>query len=89
MFVDDYGHEFKTEKEIEDFARKEFYKEEDALIIALEDYLFDDYLLIEDVLKWILKNNREKFLKDFENVFKGIETNYIRDYFIIHDIEEM
>ena len=88
MYIDEYGNEFKTVEEIKNFARKELYKEENTLVIALEDYLFDNYLLIEEVLEWILKNNREKFLKDFENVFKNVEKVYIRDYFILHDIEE-
>lgn len=85
MFVDDYGHEFETEKEIEDFARKEFYNQEEYWLAEA----IEDYVSTIGILKWIFKNDKEKFMKDYKNVFKNAEDDYVNDYFIIHDIEEM
>ena len=84
MFVDDYGHEFKNEDEIKAFAEKEFFEDEDYCICSLA-YEFT----IEELLKWILKNNKEKFIKDHQTSIEWAKDAYVRDYFITHDIEEV
>ena len=84
MFVDNYGNEFKTEKEIEEFARKKLYEDE-------ED--FNAYVECEfsvgELTKWILENDKEKFINDHKDIFETIEKLYAEDYFINYDIEEI
>ena len=84
MFIDEYGNEFETVKEIEDFARKDFYKDKSELAENIELYF-----TATELVKWVLENDKEKFIKDFENVFKDAEDDYINNYFIVHDIEEI
>lgn len=84
MFYDDCGREFKNEDEIKAYAEKEFFEDEEIFI----DYITDDFT-IEELLKWILKNNKEKFIKDHQNSIKWGKASYVHDFFAIHDIEEM
>ena len=85
MFVDEYGYEDKTEKEIEDFARKDFYNKDNSDLAET----FAWYISTTDLLKWIFENDKENFIKDYKDLFKLAEDDYVSDYFIIHDIEEM
>lgn len=85
MFIDDYGNEFQTEKEIEDFARKDFYKQDERdLFEALEHYV-----CTTELLRWIFENDKEKFIKDYKDILKNAENDYVQDYFVIHDLEEV
>lgn len=85
MFIDDYGNEFETVEEIKDFAKKEFYNLEEY---DLAEIIEEDVTTME-ILLWIFKNDKEKFMKDYKNIFKNAEDDFITDYFIIHDIEEV
>lgn len=85
MFIDDCGNEFKTVEEIEDFARKEFYNQDEY---ELAEFVELDVTIIE-ILVWIFKNDKEKFIKDYKRIFKNAEDDFITDYFINHDIEEV
>lgn len=84
MFIDDRGNEFETEKEMEDFARKDFYNQEEYWLAEG----IEDYVSTIEILKWILKNDKEKFMKDYEKIFKNAEDDYATDYFFIHNVEE-
>ena len=84
MFIDDYGNEFKTEKEVEDFARKKFYENEDDLI----DYIETD-VTITELLHWILKNDKEKFMNEYKDIFKKNESLYAQDYFFNYGANEI
>lgn len=84
MFVDNYGNEFKTEKEVEEFARKKFYEDEEDF----NDYIECDFSITE-LVNWILKNNKEKFINDHKDTLAKIEEKYVEDYFINYDVEEM
>jgi hypothetical protein len=85
MFIDDYGHEFETVEEIKDFAKKEFDNLDDG---DLAD-IMESYFSTRKLLKWILKNDKEKFIKEEIVAFNFAKHGYVKDYFIIHDIEEM
>ena len=84
MFIDDYGNEFKTEEEVEDFARKKFYENEDDLI----DYIETDFTIAE-LLNWIFKNDKEKFMNEYKNIFKSNESLYAHDYFFNYGAKEI
>lgn len=86
MFIDDYGNEFETEKDIEDFAKKEF---DNLNADDLAD-IMEDYFTVRQLLKWIFKNDRdENFIKDNVFSFKLAKHGFVKDYFLIHDIEEV
>lgn len=85
MFIDDYGNEFETVEEIENFARKEFDNMNADDLTNIMEYWFSN----EELLKWILKNDKEKFIKEHISMFKFAKHGYVRDYFIVHDIEEI
>lgn len=85
MFIDDYGNEFQTEKEIEDFARKDFYKQDERDLFEVLEH----YVCTTELLKWIFENDKEKFMKDYKDILKNAENDYVQDYFVIHDIEEV
>ena len=84
MFVDDYGHEFKTEKEVEEFARKRLYEDEEEF----NDYVESEFSVAE-LMNWIVKNDKEKFIDDHKDIFAKIEKLYAEDYFINYDVEEI
>lgn len=85
MFIDDCGNEFETVEEIENFARKEFYNLEENELAEIVEM---DVTTIE-ILVWIFKNDKEKFIKDYKNILKQAEDSFVDDYFIGHDIEEV
>lgn len=84
MFVDDCGREFKNEDEIKAYAEKEFFEDEEYCIDSMADVF-----TIEELLKWILKNNKEKFIKDHQTSIEWAKEAYVNDFFVIHDIEEI
>ena len=84
MFYDDCGRKFKNEDEIKAYAEKEFLEDEEIFV----DYIANEFT-VEELLKWILKNNKEKFIKDHQNTIKWGKVSYVRDFFITYDIEEM
>lgn len=83
MFIDDLGNEFETIEEIKDFAKKEFDNlDTNDLIDIMENYFSP-----RELLKWILKNNKEKFIKENIVNFKFAKHNYVKDYFFSHDVD--
>lgn len=84
MFVDDYGREFKNEDEIKACAEKEFFEDEEAFIDSMADEV-----TVEELLEWILKNNKEKFIKDYQTAIRWAKTTYVHKFPDIHDIEEI
>ena len=84
MFYDDCGRKFKNEDEIKACAEKEFFEDEEIFL----DYIGNEFT-IEELLKWILKNNKEKFIKDHKTSLEWAKKTYIEDFFLVHDIEEM
>ena len=86
MFYDDCGNEFETIEDIKDFARNEFHNLDDDELADLIEY--DDYVTIVELLLWIFKNDKEKFIKDYKNILKLAEDDYANNYFMAHDIEE-
>lgn len=85
MFYDDCGNKFNTVEDIENFARNEFYNLNGDELAELVEY---DVTTLE-LLTWIFKNAREKFMKDYKNILKQSANDYVKNYFYDHDIEEM
>lgn len=85
MFYDDCGNKFNTVEDIENFARNEFYNLNGDELAELAE----DYVTTLELLTWIFKNAREKFMQDYKNILGGIANDYVKDYFYDHDIEEM
>lgn len=77
MFIDDYGNEFSTVKEVKDYARENFYDDADILSNALESYF-----TLETIVDWIV--TQPAILKQFKEYFpqelKVLEKDYIEDY---------
>lgn len=77
MFIDDYGNEFKTREEAEQFYVDDFKD------TVLNDYeLLADYILIDeiDLLQWILQDRSElfpKFCEKFSLELEDAERKYI------------
>lgn len=84
MFVDDCGREFKNEDEIKAYAEKEFFENEEYFV----DSMASEFT-VEELLKWILKNNKEKFIKEHQTSIRWAKAGYVKDFFIIHDFEEI
>lgn len=84
MFIDNYGNEFKTEKEVEEFVRKKFYEDEEEF----HDYVECEFSVAE-LMDWILKNDKEKFINDHKDIIAKTERLYVEDYFINYDVEEI
>ena len=84
MFVDSYGNEFKTEKEVEEFARKKLYEDEEDFV----NYIECEFSATK-LINWILKNDKEKFINDYKDNFATIEKLYAEDYFFNYDVEEI
>ena len=84
MFVDDCGREFKNEDEIKAYAEKEFLEDEECFV----DGVASEFT-VEELLKWILKNDKEKFIEEHQTSIRWAKVDYVHDFFIIHDIEEM
>ena len=77
MFVDSYGNEFKTEKEVEEFARKKLYEDEEDFV----NYIECEFSATK-LINWILIN-------DYKDNFATIEKLYAEDYFFNYDVEEI
>lgn len=77
MFIDKYGNEFKTEKEVKDFAIQNLYEDDGDFVDA-----FEYFVTCAEVLNWITENPTvlEKFKKDYEQVTKIVEKDYAETY---------
>lgn len=77
MFIDKYGNEFKTEKEVKDFAIQNLYENDEDFVDALEYFVAG-----AELLNWIIENPTvlEKFKKDYEQVIKIVEKDYAEIY---------
>jgi hypothetical protein len=77
MFIDKYGNEFKTEKEVKDFAIQSLYEDDWAFVDTLEHFVG-----CAELLDWITENPTvfEKFKKDYEQVIKIVEKDYAEIY---------
>jgi hypothetical protein len=77
MFIDKYGNEFKTEKEVKDFAIQNLYEDDGDFVDALEYFVS-----CAELLDWIIENPTvlEKFKKDYEQVIKIVEKDYAEIY---------
>ena len=77
MFIDDYGNEFETTKEVKEFAKRNFYEDEDDLTNALVGYF-----TLETIIDWVVTN--PMVLKQFKEYFtqdlKVLEKDYVEDY---------
>ena len=86
MFVDDYGREFKTREEAEQYYADEFKN------TVLNDYEeLSDYIEFNvfDILEWIFKDSEllPKFYKEFSSELKDLERDYIND--ALYSLEEV
>ena len=77
MFIDKYGNEFKTEKEVKDFAIQNLYEDDGDFVDALEYFVTGT-----ELLNWIIENPTvlKKFKKDYEQVIKIVEKDYAEIY---------
>lgn len=77
MFIDAYGNEFKTLKEVKKYAKENFYEDEESLANALAGYF-----TLETIVDWIvteptiLKQFKEYFPQDLE----VLEKDYVEEY---------
>jgi hypothetical protein len=80
MFIDYYGNEFETTKEMKKFAKENFYEDEDVLTNALVGYF-----TLEMIIDWIvtepmiLKQFKEYFTQDLKVLEKDYVENYLSD----------
>ena len=77
MFIDDYGNEFETMKEVRDYAIQNLYKDNEEFVNTLK-YL----VTCTELLNWIIKNPTvlEEFKKDYVTVIKTAENSYTKEY---------
>ena len=81
MYIDDYGNEFKTIKEVKDYAIQNLYKDNAEFINALEDFVTSI-----ELLHWITKNPTafEKFKEDYVTVIRMAENDYAKEYLSLY-----
>lgn len=78
MFIDDYGNEFDTVNDIKEYAKDNFYEDEEILTNALVDYF-----TLETIVDWIvteptiLKQFKEYFPQELEVLEKDYVENYV------------
>lgn len=77
MYIDDYGNEFETMKEVRDYAIQNLYKDDEDFVNTLK-YL----VTCTELLNWIIKNPTvfEEFKKDYVAVIKTAENSYTKEY---------
>lgn len=81
MFIDKYGNEFKTEKEVKDFAIQNLYEDDGDFVITL-----DYYVTGAELLNWIIENPTvlEKFKEDYAEVIRMAENGYAEEYLSLY-----
>lgn len=77
MFIDKYGNEFKTEKEVKDFVIQNLYEDDGDFVDV-----FEYFVTCVELLNWIIENSTvlEKFKKDYEQITKIVEKDYAETY---------
>ena len=77
MFIDDYGNEFETAKEVKEYAKENFYEDEYDFTNALVSYF-----TLDTLIDWVVTN--PTILKEFKECFaqdlKVLEKGYVEDY---------
>ena len=84
MFIDEYGHEFKTEAEAREYVKKNFLE----LFNREPIYYLEAYVTNTELINWIFTHEETKalFLKDYADVIERIQIDCIEDY--IWNLEE-
>lgn len=77
MFIDCYGNEFKTLKDVKKYAKRNFYEDEESLANALVGYF-----TLDTIVDWIVTEPTvlEQFKKYFPQELKVLEEDYVEDY---------
>ena len=61
MFIDDYGNEFETAKEVKEYAKENFYEDEYDFTNALVSYF-----TLDTLIDWVVTN--PTILKEFKEI---------------------
>lgn len=77
-YIDDYGNEFNTLKEVKAYAIQNLYENNENFVLAL-----DDFITGAELLNWIIKNPTifEKFKEDYADIIRVGENSYAKEYF--------
>lgn len=80
-YIDDYGNEFNTLKEVKAYAIQNLYENNENFILTL-----DDFVTSVELLSWIIENPTifEKFKEDFAGVIRVSENSYAKEYFDLY-----
>ena len=77
-YVDDYGNEFESKKEVKAYAIQNLYEDDGDFVNTLNYFVTGT-----ELLNWIVENPTilEKFKEDYAQVIRIAENDYAEDYF--------